>query len=67
MNERQIAAVTFIKKNRRITNKEYQKEFSTSERTASRELGYLVKEGILKQIGVTGKGTYYKLMGTKTP
>ena len=27
----------------------------------------MVKEGILKQIGITGKGTYYKLMETKTP
>ena len=67
MNERQINAVSFIKESRRITNKEYQKELNTSERTASRELSDLVKKGILKQIGITGKGAYYKLMETKTP
>lgn len=64
LNERQINTVMHVKEKRKVTNKDYQKEFNTSERTASRELSYLVKKGILKQIGTTGKGTYYEL---KTP
>ncbi|MBU4338401.1 transcriptional regulator, partial [Patescibacteria group bacterium] len=64
LNERQINVISFVKKKKKITNREYQEEFNISERTASRELGYLVKKDVFKQIGTTGKGTYYKL---KTP
>jgi len=67
LNERQINAVGFVKEKKKITNKGYQEEFNVSERTASRELGYLVKKDVFKQIGATGRGTYYKLMEIKTP
>lgn len=66
-NERQVRAVDFVKKGKKITNKEYQKQFNISGRTASRELGYLVKRNIFEQVGTTGKGTYYKIMKPKTP
>jgi hypothetical protein len=33
--------------------------FNVSKPTASRDLEELVRKGILKKIGITGKGTYY--------
>ncbi len=63
-------AVIFVKEKGKITNKEYQKAFDVSERTASRELSGLVRMGILSKVGITGKGTHYKLKvkdATKTP
>jgi len=67
LNERQVKAVMFVKKEGKITNKKYQSLFDVSERTASRELSKLVKKVVLRQVGITGKGTYYELMATKTP
>jgi len=64
LNERQIRAVMYIKDKAEITNNIYQKVCETSERTASRDLNYLVEKGILEQLGKTGKGTKYIL---KTP
>ena len=65
LNERQIKAVLYVKEKGSITNKEYQKLFGVSEATATRDLKELVKRGILEKIGVTGKGTYYKLKPSK--
>jgi len=64
LNERQIKAVMYTKEKGRITNKEYRKICSTSERTATRDLADLVSQEIFEQIGITGKGTSYTL---KTP
>ena len=63
-NERQINAVMFVKKEGRITNRKYQDLFKVSRQTASRELSHLAQKGIFKQVGVTGKGTYYTLVQT---
>jgi len=63
-NERQINAVMFVKKEGKITNKKYQELFDVSRQTASRELSHLAQKGIFKQVGVTGKGTYYTLVQT---
>jgi len=52
-----IHAVNYVKEKKKITNKDYREEFNISERTASRELGYLVKNKVFKQIGFTGKDT----------
>ena len=62
LNERQINAVMFVKKEGKITNKKYQELFDVSRQTASRELSHLAQKGTLKQVGVTGKGTYYTLV-----
>ena len=59
LNERQIKAVMYVKQKGRITNKEYQRLTGISKPTATRELKNLVEVGILKQQGVTGKGTFY--------
>ena len=61
LNERQIKAVMYVKKEGRITNKEYQELVNTTKRTATRDLKDLTEKEILKQIGDTGKGTYYIL------
>ncbi len=67
LNERQVKAVMFVKKEGKITNKKYQELFDVSERSASRELNNLVKKSVLRKIGITGKGTYYELMMPKAP
>jgi len=64
LNERQINAVMFVKKEGKITNRKYQDLFKVSRQTASRELSHLAQKGIFKQVGVTGKGTYYTLVQT---
>ncbi len=55
----------YVREKGRISNKEYQKLFEVSEATATRDLKELVKRGIFEKIGVTGKGTYYKLKPSK--
>jgi len=61
LSERQIKAVMYVKERGKITNKEYQNIADISKRTASRDLKELINKGIFKQIGATGKGTYYVL------
>ena len=64
LNERQINAVIYVKEEGKIANKEYQEICNTSERTATRDLKNLVSREIFEQVGITGKGTNYRL---KTP
>lgn len=61
LNSRQLKAITFIKENGKITNKEYQVLNSTSERTTSRDLSDMVKKKIIKYSGTKGAGSYYSL------
>ena len=61
LNERQIKAVEFVKANGKITNKEYQKLNTTSERTASRDLFGLIEKNILRNSKVKGAGSFYFL------
>jgi predicted HTH transcriptional regulator len=61
LTDRQQEAVRYIKINKKIANADYQKLFSISKPTASRDLEDLVVKGVLQKIGVTGKGTYYVL------
>ena len=61
LNERQIKAVMFVKKEGRITNRKYQDLFKVSKRTASDELKEIKEKNIFERIGTTGKGTYYIL------
>ena len=61
LTERQKQAVLVAKTNKRLNNLEYQKAFSVSKPTASRDLEDMVRKGVLEKIGITGKGTYYVL------
>jgi len=61
--ERQLQAVLHVKKNRRLTNQQYQELFGVKKRTASDDLHELEAKGILERVGSTGKGTYYKIKG----
>lgn len=61
LNDRQAKAVLIAKKGGRLDNKEYQKLFSVTKPTASRDLDELAAKGIFAKIGTTGKGTHYIL------
>ncbi len=61
LNSRQVKAIEFVKKNGRITNKDYQKLNKISRETATLDLKYLVKLEILKFSGTKGAGAYYEL------
>jgi len=66
LNERQINAILFVRKNGRITNTEYQSINSVSKRTASNELSDLVsKFKFFENEGSRGAGISYKIMGQK--
>ena len=61
LNERQVKAVLFTKRQGRITNSIYQELNATSHRTAARDLQELVEKEFIVKSGTTGKGTYYVL------
>ncbi|MBN2110407.1 MAG: Fic family protein [Methanosarcinaceae archaeon] len=61
LKDRQIKGMNFAREMGKITNREYQKLCNLSVSTAKRDLQELVKEKILIQVGMTGRGTYYKL------
>jgi len=64
LSERQIKAVIYVKKSGKITNREYQKLNIVSKPTATRDLEDLTRKSVLEKIGVTGKGTFYKIKGS---
>jgi ATP-dependent DNA helicase RecG len=66
LNERQIKAVMYVKEKGKITNEEYQRLAGVSKPTATRHLSQLVNLFLFEQIGITGKGTFYLLKGSKT-
>ena len=59
LTDRQLKVIRYIKTNKKIVNSDYQKLFSVSKPTASRDLEELVRKGVLSKVGATGKGTYY--------
>jgi ATP-dependent DNA helicase RecG len=61
LNERQIKAVFYCRKNEFINNSTYQSICETSERTATRDLEFLVEIGVFEKMGEK-KGTKYKLI-----
>jgi len=69
LSERQMKAVTYLKIHQTITNSIYQSGFSSSKRTASRDLDEMITKGIIEKIGTTGKGVHYRLAkgATKGP
>jgi len=61
LNERQRAALDFLVKNQRITNRDYREQFpDVSEETIRRDLADLVEAGLLIKMG-DKKGTFYIL------
>lgn len=63
-NERQIKAVFYIKKNGKITNKEYREINNISKRTATNDLTSLVEKfNVFIKTGTHGAGIFYKIIG----
>lgn len=58
LNERQVQAVEYLRRHGRITNREYQKEFEVSERTALYDLQGLVEAGLALPVS-SGRGRHY--------
>lgn len=63
LEDRQIAAVMYVKQKGKIRNKEYQNLCRVKKRQATDDLKELENKNILQRIGKTGKGTYYILKG----
>jgi ATP-dependent DNA helicase RecG len=61
INKRQIKALEYIKIEGKISNKIYQEMNSCSRNTASHELAFLVKKGVLISNGIRGAGAFYIL------
>lgn len=61
INDRERRAIQFLKILGKITNSQYQEEFSVAKRTASLDLAKLVATGLIEKAGSTGKGVYYRL------
>jgi ATP-dependent DNA helicase RecG len=61
LNERQIAAVAYLKEHGSITNAEYQKLGQVKRRQATNELGELVEQDVVKRAGRVGRGVVYRL------
>jgi ATP-dependent DNA helicase RecG len=62
LNERQVRAALFVKKQGRITNRDYRQLNQVSNKTAYLELNELVEKGLLRQQGA-GKAVGYVLAG----
>ena len=60
LNDRQLRAVAYLRRHGRLTNREYQKEFGVSERTALYDLQGLVEAGLALPVS-SGRGRYYIL------
>jgi len=61
LNERQKAALVYIREHGKIDTATYQKMSDVSRVTAFRDLKKLIDKGLIKQIGKEGPGTYYIL------
>ena len=61
LSDRQIAAVEYVKKYGKITNKEYQDILKVSRITATRDLTGLVTKNVLQSSETMGAGSYYVL------
>ena len=61
LNERQNRAIDYVKKNGRITNKEYQELNNVSRRTATRDLKELASSNILISSETVGAGAFYSM------
>jgi len=59
LSDRQRQAVALVKRNGRVTNKEYQELTEVTDRTALRDLSDLLAKGVFQKLGTTGRATYY--------
>jgi tetratricopeptide (TPR) repeat protein len=60
MNERQAAALAFVREHGRVTNRDYCELTNCAQVTAARDLKDLVAQGVLVKAG-KGRGTFYAL------
>lgn len=65
LNVRQRQAIGWIKRNGRITNREYQVATGAIDRTALRDLDAMIELGLIKKIGTTGRAAHYVLAQTR--
>jgi len=61
LNDRQIQAMKYVKENGKMTNSEYQTNYSVARNTATRDLTELVEKGLLKSSESKGAGSFYEL------
>jgi ATP-dependent DNA helicase RecG len=61
LNQRQIAAIEYLKLNDKITNSDYQKLNKVSDTTANRDINKLILLKILKKSPEKGSATFYEL------
>ena len=61
LNERQIKAVLFVKKNGKIKNSDYQELNEVGKKTATEELARLINLGVLKASTLKGRGSNYTI------
>lgn len=61
LNERQLNSLNYIKKNGKISNKEYRDLNNCSRNTASNDLVEMVEKGFLEASNLKGAGSYYQL------
>jgi ATP-dependent DNA helicase RecG len=61
LNDRQIKAVLYVRENGKITNKEYQKINSVSNRTATSDLKELVENFNIVKMSGKGASTFYHI------
>lgn len=61
LSDRQKQAVALVRKNGRITNREYQALAGITDRTALRDFDELMAKGVLEKRGTTGRSIHYVL------
>jgi len=59
LSDRQKQALTFVKTQGRISNRDLRDLTGVTIRTASRDLEDLVRKGVLAKVGATGRSTFY--------
>lgn len=61
LNDRQLNSLNYIRKNGKISNKEYRDLNNCSRNTASNDLVEMVEKGFLEASNLKGAGSYYQL------
>lgn len=61
LNDRQMNSLIYIRKNGKISNKEYRDLNNCSRNTASNDLVEMVEKGFLEASNLKGAGSYYRL------
>ena len=64
LNERQRKAVDFLRRERRMTNQQYQEATGATRATAKRDLEDLVAKGLVVLVG-TGRAAHYLIAGKR--